>query len=129
MTDSLRDEIQETSERLRLVQGFVDHPFWGEFAAWLEEQYRARHATVLHQPLAGVDGVLAQEFLKGEASGLYSAWKWPNNLREELSTRLAELTEEEDDDDLQAAETPGGDGRNPERLPDALDESNNPYGR
>lgn len=120
---------RDLQAELAQVNAFLSHPFWLRFEAYLEEQYNMRVTKVMHQVLDTMHKVPEQEFVKGEGSGFYSAWKWPELLQQELEILLAESQAENEDDDLEETTPAASDGRDPERgLPDAIDSDNYPFG-
>lgn len=98
--DELAGQLGEKSSTLSILKSFVEHPGWELHAKMLEEQQNSRKGEVLFKPLAGDNSVYAQEFMKGEISGLALAQVAPHTqievLKLEIKTLQAQLEREDE---------------------------------
>lgn len=67
---SLEGKISDKRSQLVLWRGLVEHPGWNLFGKLLASQVDMRKGEILLRPLKNLDEVCAQEFMKGEVSGL-----------------------------------------------------------
>lgn len=68
--DELEGRISGEASQLATLRSFVEHPGWKVQERMLEDQKNARLGECVLRPLATMDAVLGQEFMKGEISGL-----------------------------------------------------------
>jgi hypothetical protein len=88
--DELEGRLSQLASHLTTWRSFVEHPGWKLFEQIAKEQ-RFGRLLVLAEPCEGMGVVLKQEFMKGEASGIYLMMKMPENQLEMLKIEMAAL--------------------------------------
>jgi hypothetical protein len=87
---ALEAEFSRRASELSLWKGLVEHPGWKLYEKTLKEQQDGR-LLVLAEPCSGLGGMLAQEFMKGEAAGFRTARGFPEMQIEILQVDLRSL--------------------------------------
>ena len=110
----LAEEISDKASYLAVWRSFVDHPGWKLFHDLLEEQKNSRKGEILFKPLKDSEALYAQEFMKGEISGLTLAQVGPfaliEGLKADVQVSEAKLEQENE------RESQSTDGRNASRV-------------
>lgn len=105
--DALEMQLSEAASRMSLWRSLMESPAWKEFVRLQTEQMRIRQAVVLTTPLNPDSNIYAQEFLKGEFSGVQSALEFPQNQFEAAKRDVSMLNVQlENYDDAEAAREP-----------------------
>lgn len=86
--DELKQELRELTS-LRKSQG------WDRYRKLLEAQLESRKATIVHTPLKRESDVWAQEYLKGELSGIYQTLTLLGFTIESLEAEIQDRKENE----------------------------------
>lgn len=106
-SDTLEVQVSEVSGRIALWRSLMDHPAWPEFKRMLEELSYTRQVVVCTTPLSNEMNIYAQEFLKGEFSGIDTALKLPQTQLDEANREIALLNKElENELEAEARERP-----------------------
>lgn len=108
-SDKLAGEISQKGSLLAVLRGLTEHPGWELYMQVLISQQDARKGEILLKPLGSTEAVYAQEFMKGEISGLVlaqvSIFAQIEGLRADLQVTETKL---EIENELEKARTDGG---------------------
>ena len=111
----LGEILSDKASQVRSLKDLLDHPAWRVYRAALMEQEVGRRGTILLQPLKALDEALAQEFMKGEVSGLNIALITPGVIIEQLEADIRvlniQLEQKNEDDVVEAVQQPAGGSR------------------
>lgn len=66
----LEGEISQKASNLATLRSFTEHPGFAIFHKIMEGQKDLRKGEILYKPLQNSEALYAQEFMKGEISGL-----------------------------------------------------------
>lgn len=81
-------EIQEAREILRKFRKLEASAEWGALRELVENQIKFRDGQVLRRALSGIDKVLEQEFVKGEAAGMATVLALPKQVIDTIRADL-----------------------------------------
>ena len=97
-TDAMAGEISQSASLLSTLHSFTEHAGWKVFNEMLDEQKNSRLGQFAFKPLNSMDEVLAQEFMKGEMSGLSLAqvalFAYMETLKSSIELANAKLEKE-----------------------------------
>lgn len=97
-TDKMAGEISNKGSLLAVLRGLTEHPGWAIYSGMLQDQQDIRKGEVLLKPLPSTEAVYAQEFMKGEISGLslaqISLFAHIEQLRSDVQVSEAKLERE-----------------------------------
>jgi len=93
----VREQMEEVRKTLREFQELLDSTGWARLVEVLEGQIAAR-VQLIRQPAEGFDGLVKQEFAKGEAAALELCKLLPERIVEDFQQQLDELKEEVKED-------------------------------
>lgn len=114
MSEDFAEEFSGKASEYATLRGLTEHPGWELFHKMLEEQKVARLGTFAFRPLAGMDEVPAQEFTKGEYSGLALAqvalFAHMETLKSEIEA-VQKLQEKKDELEKQNSDAASRSGR------------------
>lgn len=79
------DDLKTRQQELTSLNNSVG---WALYRSVLDAQLETRKRTVFHTPCKSIDETLAQEFLKGEGSGIYQTMTLIELLIEALDEEL-----------------------------------------
>lgn len=80
--DELEAKLSEAASEEAIWKSFMDHPGWEKYQAFLQEQMISRQTVVCLTPINTEYSAFAQEFFKGEFSGIRTALSTPVTQRE-----------------------------------------------
>jgi hypothetical protein len=107
--DALETRRSEEASRMSMWKSFMAHPGWEEFKRLLEQDMKIRQQVICTTPVNTERGVFAQEFFKGEFSGINTALEFPQTQYEtakrETSILDAQLENEYEADERVARAT------------------------
>ncbi len=95
--------LEEAAELRRAMVQLKESAGWNAVCEVLRKQVHERHGIVYAPCTGGMDGVIAQEFIKGEAAALELALRIPDELLDDAQgvidvyEREAKLKEEQED--------------------------------
>lgn len=93
--DALEGQLSSLSEQIHTLEKLMEQPGWNVFLNTLAAQSKEREGAVLLKPLNDTGAVYAQEFMKGEVSGLLLAQvlvpTMVEDLRRQRSTTEVQL--------------------------------------
>lgn len=98
--DALEAGLSENGGDIATWRSFMEHPGWALMEKRLDHDRKMRALAITANSVRSVGEVFAQEFLKGEASGLGHALSMPQTELEQLeleAKKLAVLIEGERD--------------------------------
>ena len=98
--DALEAGLSENGSDVATWRSLMEHPGWALMEKRLDHDRRMRALAITANSVRSVGEVFAQEFLKGEASGLGHALSMPQTELEQLeleAKKLAVLIEGERD--------------------------------
>jgi hypothetical protein len=121
------DKYAEMSSELALWKSLLAHPAWKTLDKIAEGQINERARTLLHSPLQKMDDALAQEFTKGEASGIELFKSIPQVEYERIESDLQNLEKEQEDETRSGSTSSGSPDSNGDEL-GALDPGIDPFG-
>lgn len=98
----------------RYLEQLIEHPGWKLYASMLEEQKNLRFGEYAYKPLASADQMPAEQFNKGECSGLALALVTPHAAIETLNQQIKVQTVKQEMND--AAEKKRADGARASRV-------------
>lgn len=103
--DSLENQLSQAASEMDLWRSLQKHPGWELFKGRLLQHMQIRSTVVMTTPLNVDSNVYAQEFLKGEFSGLQTAIDFPQSQfdeRKREATLLRAQLENYDDAEIAA---------------------------
>lgn len=86
--DVLESQLSEESARMTLWRSFMEHPGWPEFARLLNEQMNTRQQVICLTPINSEFSAFAQEYFKGEFSGIKTALDLPQAQLDEAKREV-----------------------------------------
>ena len=104
--DSLEGERSQKASLLSELSSLVEHSGWKVFAQTLESQKTGRIGEILLRPLKSADEIYAQEFVKGEVSGLTLAQVSVFSMIESLKAEIRVLDQKVEVESEYSSERP-----------------------
>lgn len=109
--DAIAGKLSQTASVLAVWRGFLEHPGWALYSKMLQEQADGRKGEILLKPLKNAEALYAQEFSKGEISGLMLATVSPFAVLEGLKSEVEALEKlEEKQNELEKVRTDAASG-------------------
>jgi hypothetical protein len=88
--DELEGKLSQAASKLSAYRSLMEHVGWKMLVKDLEMQ-RTGRLLILAEPCSGMGVILQQEFMKGEAAGIYLALNFPETQMEVLKLEMASL--------------------------------------
>tara|TARA_R100000656_G_scaffold92704_1_gene67202 strand:- start:125 stop:493 length:369 start_codon:yes stop_codon:yes gene_type:complete len=106
---SVDDRIRTSRENMDMLSSLLNSMGWKFLQRIAIKQIEARKNDVFLKPLSDVNGAIAQEFLKGEATGMATLLALPQTLYDDAEATMTSLIKAKDEhaDD---AEVESGEG-------------------
>lgn len=89
--DALEAGLSENGSELAVWRSLMEHPGWALMEKRLDTERKMRALAVSAQSVRSVGEVFAQEYMKGEASGLGLALSMPQTEVEQLELEARKL--------------------------------------
>jgi len=101
--EELEGQLSEMASLATTWKSFMEHPGWELYNRILREQMNLRQQTVCLTPISSENTVYAQEYYKGEFSGIGMALAIPQSQYELVDLRRKTLVKElEIEDDVES---------------------------
>lgn len=90
----LEEELSQLSSEAAMWKALLDHPAWEHYFNFIEKQMNMRQVTVCLTPINTEYSAFAQEFFKGEFSGMRKALTLPATEMEQANQRQVIIRKE-----------------------------------
>jgi len=98
-----RKQLREARETKEGLQSLLVNEAWSAYSTFLKDQIKIRRDQIELAPPTGIDGMVIQQFTRGEVAGLRLADEFIQQQTDELTSLIdgleAVLKGEDEDDD------------------------------
>jgi|1_EtaG_2_1085319.scaffolds.fasta_scaffold00944_5 hypothetical protein len=94
---SVDDRIRTSRENMDMLSSLLNSMGWKFLQRIAIKQIEARKNDVFLKPLSDVNGAIAQEFLKGEATGMATLLALPQTLYDDAEATMTSLIKAKDE--------------------------------